>query len=371
MVSHSSCEEFTDFKMIGLKVIAFEAKPLVWWKHQREKIDMSPPYQRKGRIWSTSDKAYLIDSIINEYDVPKIYVADFTFGLTGLSDGEHSYAIIDGKQRFEAIFDFFDGEITLDEEFVFKEDPTLKLGGLGYKDLKRRYPRIAERFDTYSFSVMRVLANSVEPINELFIRLNRSKSLTGAEMRNAMSGPAPGVIREIAKHEFFTDYIKFKTDRGQDHNTAAKILLFEYEDDLHETKKKRLDRFVDEAATQSKSRLELASRRVLENLDRMIEIFLPRDRMLSSAGILPVYYWFIREHDMDYMTGFREFLVDFEAKRLENRKQVKLHGEKAAISRDLLDYDRFNRSTNDQVSHAGRYDILNLRYHTWQKEHEA
>ena len=60
------------------------------------------------------------------------------------------YAIIDGKQRFEAIFDFFDGKIVLNENFVFLEDPVLKLGGLSYRDLKQNYSDIAEIFDNYN-----------------------------------------------------------------------------------------------------------------------------------------------------------------------------------------------------------------------------
>ena len=60
------------------KITRFEARTLSWWKTRRSKIDMEPPYQRRGRLWSDTDKAYLIDSILNGYDVPKVYMADFT-----------------------------------------------------------------------------------------------------------------------------------------------------------------------------------------------------------------------------------------------------------------------------------------------------
>ena len=61
------------------KIGPLENKTLSWWRTRREKIDMDPPYQRRGRLWSASDKAYLIDSILNGYDIPKIYIADFTW----------------------------------------------------------------------------------------------------------------------------------------------------------------------------------------------------------------------------------------------------------------------------------------------------
>jgi hypothetical protein len=79
---------------------------------------------------SRQPKAYLIDSILNGFDVPKFYLADFTYADSKLNKKKLPYAIIDGKQRFEAIFDFFEGKITLNEDFVFLENQALKLGGL-------------------------------------------------------------------------------------------------------------------------------------------------------------------------------------------------------------------------------------------------
>src|ERR1017187_9164968 len=190
-------------------VRAFESKTLSWWRVRKPQIDMSPPYQRRGRLWSAADKAYLIDSILNGFDVPKFYLADFTYSDSKLNKKRLPYAIIDGNQRFEAIFDFFEGQLTLNSDFIFLEDPSIKLGGLGYKDIVQNYSEIAEIFDNYNISVMSVITNKVERINELFVRLNRSKPLTGAEVRNAMTGPAPEVIRELAKHEFFVELIRF------------------------------------------------------------------------------------------------------------------------------------------------------------------
>jgi hypothetical protein len=145
----------------------------MWWIARRDKIDMEPSYQRRGRLWSDSDKAYLIDSILNEYDVPKLYMADFTWGDSKLNAKRLPYAIIDGKQRLEAILDFYDGRIVLNEDFVFLEHPQVKLAGLSYRDLKRNYSEIAEAFENYNLMVMSVMAQSETPINELFVRLNR------------------------------------------------------------------------------------------------------------------------------------------------------------------------------------------------------
>lgn len=350
------------------KITQLEARTLIWWRNRRGKIDMDPPYQRRGRLWSNSDKAYLIDSIINEYDVPKLYIADFTWGDSKLNKRRLPYAIIDGKQRLEAIFDFFDGRIVLNDDFVYLEDPSLEMGGLGYKDLKQNYSEIAEDFENYNLMVMSVMAKSAEPIGELFVRLNRSKSLTGAEVRNAMSGPAPEIIRQIAKHEIFSVGVKFYTKRGQDLNAAAKVLLFEYYEDVRETKKNSLDTFIKNTRdTDARKRLKLTGRWVLDVLDDMGGIFLPKDQLLGSSGIFPVYYWFIRSRKEKEYPYIREFLVDFERKRRINRNIIQNEPKSTKIDQGLLEYDRLNRSTSDLKSHKGRLGILNERFITYYK----
>lgn len=347
------------------KVTPFEAKTLVWWLNRRDKIDMDPPYQRRGRLWSDSDKAYLIDSIINGYDVPKLYIADFTWTNTKLNKKKLPYAIIDGKQRLESIFDFFDGKIVLNEDFTYLQNPNLKLGGLGYRDLKQKHAEIAEVFDNYNLSVMSVISHAEEPINELFVRLNRSKPLTGAEVRNAMSGPAPEVIRQIANHEFFILNVRFSTKRGQDLNLAAKLLLFEYYHGFTDTKKNDLDGFVIAAKSKdAKDRLHLAGRLVVDYLDDITMIFLPEDYLLRSAGIVPVYYWLIRAIYEEEHPYIRSFLVDFERKRRANRALVVSDPDSPAIDHQLVEYDNYNRNTNDLSSHKGRFHILLQRFRT-------
>lgn len=350
------------------RITQHEPRTLIWWLNRREKIDMDPPYQRRGKLWSDSDKAYLIDSIINGYDVPKLYMADFTWGESKLNLKNLPYAIIDGKQRMEAIFDFFDGNIVLNKDFIYLENPDLKLGGLGYQDLKSNYPQIREDFDNSNLMIMSVQAQSEEPIHELFVRLNRSKSLTGAEIRNAMSGPTPGIIRQMAKHELFSTNIKFTIKRGADWNLAAKILLFEYNGDFRETKKKQLDTFVQETRDiNNHNLLQLKARQVIEHLDDLASIFLPKDQLLGAAGIVPVYYWFIRGRKEGEYRYIREFLVNFENERQNNRKLVETDNRSKGLDVQLIEYDHYNRSPNDLQSYRGRFNILNERFNSFQK----
>ena len=214
---------------------------------------------------------------------------------------------------------------------------------------------------------MGVVARSEEPINELFVRLNRSKSLTGAEVRNAMTGPAPEIIRQLTKHEFFLSNVSFSVQRGQDLNAAGKLLVFEYKESPQETKRRNLDAFVADVGKGSKEKLELSGRRVLETLDDMASIFLPADKLLSSAGIVPVYYWFVRSSPESDYHRIREFLVYFERERKANREPARGANGRAFKDETLSAFDAFNRSTNDIKSHLGRFDILKKRFSLWKR----
>ncbi|HEY4215544.1 MAG TPA: DUF262 domain-containing protein [Gemmatimonadaceae bacterium] len=340
--------------MMALQVTQFEPRVLTWWASQRAKIDMEPSYQRRGGLWSKEDKAFLIDSILNDYDIPKLYIADFTFGNTALNEKNLPYAIIDGKQRFEALFGFLDGKVVLNEDFVWLENRRLKLGGLGYADLRTNHPDIAAKIENYHLSVMRVIATQKDRINELFVRLNRNKPLSGAEIRNAMTGPAPHIIREIAKHPFFGDSVRFQVTRGQGLNAAAKVLMFEFYGDVTDTKKVQLDEFAASVRGKQRAKLEQAARRTVDVLDQLAEIFTPRDPLLGSAGVVPVYYWFVRDTPREHQPRIREFLVNFD----RQRKAAKGH----PSDKDLVAFEQLSRSTNDVGSYRGRVEILEERF---------
>jgi hypothetical protein len=308
-----------------------------------------------------------VDSILNQYDIPKIYIADFTLRPSELNTKSRHYAVIDGKQRFEAIFDFLNGKITLDSRFVLTTDPHLELAGLGYRDLKKNFPAVASRFDNFNLTVMSVVTDEEGKINELFVRLNRNKTLTGPEIRNAMQGVVPELIRKIAKNPFFTDRIKFATSRGQDLDAAAKFLLVEFRGKLVDTKRVALDRFVDEgiASDSQVSGFQRAAKRVQDNLKRMNTVFLTKDPLLTSQGAVVPYYWLIRNAPIERVGEIRPFLVSFDESRRRNRE---LANDPATLRRadpTLMTYERYSRSINDPGSLEGRYEIILNAFESW------
>lgn len=393
--------------------MTFQTLPLpsqtltTWWE-ERTDIDFEPVYQRKGHIWPLKMKQNLVDTVLNGFDIPKLYVANFTLLNSPLNQSGKKYAVIDGKQRLLALFGFFGGEFTLPSTFTYYNDPSLELGGLAYKDLLNNYPRVARRFDNYPLTVVHVVTDDEAKINELFLRLNASKPLTGAEIRNAMLGEVPTVIRELVQHPFW-NRIKFSTFRGQDKNTAAKLLLIEHTGNFVDTKKTQLDdlvraanesaddaaraaggmgsiaddeaieRSTEEALPESVDEAEAlitadlvdkaqetedpdvrrSAARVKAELDKMADIFIDKDPLLVQQAQVPVIYWLVREIEPSRLPRVRPFLQKFDEDRQANKRR-KI--EDPDRDRTLIDFEMLARSSNDHGSINGRYGILRRRF---------
>ena len=344
------------------KIQNFGDKPLSWWHSQIENMDFKPVFQRHGRLWTQKDKTLFVDSIINGFDVPKFYIADFRFSNTLPNASKKPYAVVDGKQRFETVMDFFDGKICLDDQFVFYEDTKLKLAGLHYKDLFIKFPEIAKRFSGYVPHVMSIVTDEEGKINELFIRLNRSKPLVGAEVRNAMPGQVPPAVRTLVKHKFFSSCVRFNATRYQDRNAAAKLLLIEFYGRLVDTKKKQLDTLV-EQGQKSEEGFERALQLVTKNLKTMGMVFEQNDILLSSQGPVTLYYWFVRKYGAKYPKVIRQFLLQLEQERKAN--QLKASKREQNLDEELLHFSHLKRSPNDQGSMASAFSILEKRFNSF------
>lgn len=322
----------------------FTTTSVGWWHTERDQLDLSPSYQRKSGVWNLGDKAFLIDSIINGYDVPKFYIADFSYAGSELNQSGKPFAVIDGRQRFEAIFDFMDGKVPLNSDMLYLSDPAIRLGKMTARDLAQEHPRIFQRISSFPLSVMSVITNEVDRINDLFVRLNKSKPLTGAEVRGAMSGEVPKLIRTISNTPFFLKHVGFSNQRKQHENVAAKLLLIEHRGGFVETKKTNLDRFVLEAL-RTESEFSESAMAVESNLHVMEKIFPPQSPLMGSSGMLPVYYWLVRNNrDIRNLGHLIEEFASFRAKN--------------PLHPAIAQFNSVSRSTNDETSYRVRYSVI-------------
>jgi hypothetical protein len=312
----------------------------------------------------------LIDSVINDFDIPKLYVADFTFAPSALNEKRRPYAVVDGRQRFEAFFSFFKDEVSLNKSAIFEDDPSVKIGGLKYSQLKNSYSAIARKIEDFSPVVMSIITNDKEKISEMFVRLNSGEAANSAERRNAKPGPIPELVREMVGHPFFANRIRFNKLRMAEFNLATKLLLLEHRGDFIDTKATNLDRFVLDAARETGALSEgdptpeqiramdgyvATLARCMDTLETMSAIFESRDPLLASAGHIPVYFKVLRDHP-EAADNFRDFLEQFT--QAVDRSRDNSRARTGAVDKELLVYYTFGRSTNDQRSLKERYDIL-------------
>ncbi len=64
-----------------------------------------PDWQRED-VWDRQRKQDLVDSILKDWKLPKFYF---------VKTGEEQYEVVDGQQRLNAIFEFYDGDLRLSD----------------------------------------------------------------------------------------------------------------------------------------------------------------------------------------------------------------------------------------------------------------
>lgn len=321
-----------------------------------DQIDFDPPYQRYGNLWNIEKKRLLIDSIINSYDLPKFYIHYITDNSNIINTSGKPYAIIDGKQRLQAIFEFVNNEFKLDGDFVYEPEPSkYDLANMTYKDIASKYPELKVSIDNFVLDVVFVITDEIERLEELFYRLNEGMPLNNAEKRNRVVGYVNDEIRRlIQSNHFFTKCVQMSGKRLQYQDLALKLLFTEYNESLVSFDKASLDKFVDENK-KSNDKLNHSIQRLEDNLELLNAIFTESDPLLKSRAIIPVYYYFITK-EQPKTDKVRAFLDDFDSIRKQNRKRKDYNP-------ILVEFDRQNQQgVHRQKSLKLRHELLEKYY---------
>jgi hypothetical protein len=319
-----------------------------------DEIDTSPTYQRSGEIWTKEKKQLLIDSIINRYDLPKIY-------FHKLKNGK--YAVVDGKQRLEAIIGFLNGDFPLSDDFVFLRNTNVEAAGLTYQQIAELSPKLKINFDSFVLPVVIIDTDDIDLIEDMFSRLNEAVPLNAPEKRNAMGGPMAETVRSLANTQFFTKKVKVPKTRFRHLEMACKLLLLSKYEDIQDLKKAYLDEFVKSYKignkdTKKKNAKDLLSY-VKSVLKEMNKIFKERDELLVRSSTIPIYF-LLFEHAIytENLTMItRTKLLRFNRDRKENR--LLAADDIINADYDLLEFDRLSvQGTNDPGSIKERLNIL-------------
>lgn len=360
-------------------VTQHEPRSVEWWFEQLkgDRLDLDPDFQRRSNLWSKYKQAHLIDSILNGYDLPKFYVADFTMARSGLNAAHKPYAVVDGKQRFGSLFSFLRDDLPLNKSTKLDADPSVEIKGLKFSQLIKDYPELARKVLSFRPVVMSIITDERDKISEMFVRLNSGEAANSAERRNAQPGPIPVLVRELVGHAFFRSRISFTKSRMADYQLAAKLMLLEYRGGAADTKAKDMDAFVKQAAAETNppqfeemtvenikalEDYEKVAERVVEVLERLAEAFDDHDSLLAASGRIPVYYLILRAYPQ-VVDNFRDFVEDFEGKVLAamRSERAAANGEEAAVNHPGTVYGTYytlSRSQNDQSSMRDRVGIM-------------
>ena len=329
---------------------------------EKERINVEPWYQRRGEVWTPEKKQLLIDSILNDYDIPKLYFHSLSPGQRS-EYGNFDYAIIDGRQRLEAIWGFADDGFPLSDDFSYLPDPKVIAGGMKYSDLGSAYPKLKIRFDSFTLPIVCVETDDIDIIEDMFSRLNEAVPLNAAEKRNAIGGPMAQCIRTLSEHHFFSSRVKFPDTRYQHRETAAKLLFIEYtilfQKRIIDTKKPYLDDMVRKYKDGKAIRLDEVRNRTTKVINALDSAFLDRDGLLRAQTVIPVYYLAMRTaSSIGKQEVFsREKLEEFNEKLVQNRSIAAT--DIASANFEYLEYDRMSQQgTNDAASIRERARIL-------------
>lgn len=345
--------------MTEIDVTPFRKSSVAYLHGLRKSINVAPIYQRQGAVWSRKNQQLLVDSIINGFDVPKIYFHEHPEWVE--SNGQrYRYSLVDGRQRLEAIWDFLDGKFALADDFQLISSGSSAAANKTYDELRREHPEIAAEFTATSLDVMVIRTSDVELIEEMFSRLNEAVPLNAAEKRNGWGGPLRSASRALVETSFFTDRLPFTNTRYRHLDLAAKFFLWAHKNGASDTKKTQLDEFWKEvrAAEDGEAIADAAlatSRRVV---DEMSKTFTSGDRLLASVGMVSVYYLAYQGRIANgERVPLRSELEAFEVLRRVKRPKDEEVLTKA--QRELLEFDRLSQSPNDEGALRYRIDVLN------------
>ncbi|HXL20910.1 MAG TPA: DUF262 domain-containing protein [Candidatus Dormibacteraeota bacterium] len=250
------------------------------------RIDLDADYQRE-KIWSREDQEKLLDSIVKNIDIPKIYLAR-------VRDSENfDYECIDGKQRMTALLNFLKPEQSRDHPLTV----TITEERYSYKRLKKELPPLAQKIDDFELSFVIYPGNLEEEfIKEIFRRLQLGVRLNSGELLKTHSGTLRDfVYDEMGRDAPFLCRTKLSEKRFSRQFTLAQICINSFArnetgnfvraryDDLE-------DFFKDKAKLDDKDENLERIREVLQLLDKRFE---ENASSISSRAVAVSAYLFV------------------------------------------------------------------------------
>ena len=193
-------------------------------------------YQRSDKVWPPAARSYLIESILLEYPIPKL----FLYPKTDLKSKRTIKEIVDGQQRSQAILDFYNNKLRISPKSNIPE-----ARGKLYRQLDEE---LQSDFLTYGLSVDLLQQATPEEIRESFRRINSyTVPLNPEEIRHAVyQGDFKWFINELSsKYDKTFDNLGIFTNKQLIRMVDFKLLaevIDAYLYSITNSSKRRLDK---------------------------------------------------------------------------------------------------------------------------------
>lgn len=276
-----------------------------------------PEIQREDTVWSLEQKQLLIDSIYNDYDIPKLY-------LRIPEDNPAVWWLIDGQQRLTAIKEFLDNKFPLGDETSIPAEVHNKF----CKDLD---PINKSKIITRTIDAVKLTCTDDEE-EDMFLRLNKGTPLSAAEKRNAIRGELRDAIKELSKHKFFINKINFNPKRFAIDAVSAQLTLLNLNGGPTDTKGTQLRKLYEQNRKfPDRARNHKHISGVLTKMDK---VFKKEETYMKKYSVLS-FFLFFNELKNNYAQKLSDtqlfgFFTSFETARQRNNR----------ISEDNTDFDR-------------------------------
>ena len=180
------------------------------------RIDLDADYQRE-KIWSRADQERLLDSIVKNIDIPKIYLARVA------DSKEFDFECIDGKQRMTTLLQFFKPEP--------KEADPLTVSVWGekytYRQLQKEHVNLSKKIDDFELTlVIYTEVDNEEFLREIFRRLQLGVRLNSGELLKTYTGTLRDFIfKEMGNNAPFLRRTNLSEKRFSRPFTLAQICI--------------------------------------------------------------------------------------------------------------------------------------------------
>jgi Protein of unknown function DUF262/HNH endonuclease len=312
----------------------------------RQRINTNPDYQRPA-VWTKAQKQLLIDTILRDYDVPKLY-----WQKTGSKPD--TYDVVDGQQRLRAIWEYFDESFNLPKDaYPIDGDD---IAGCSYELLP---DELRMRLDVYPLDVVVVEDTDEDEIREMFLRLQNGTTLRAQEKRNAYPGGMRDFVRELSKHHFFGK-VGFQNSRYTYDLITAQLICLEIAGGPTNVKNADLNKMYQEnIAFDNNSNEARSVNKTLTLLDKMFPNKTPELTRYNVISLYCVVAELLRQYVIDEIENdFHNWFIDFE---IERRKQEAKPEDEA--NPEWVSYkEKISHSTDgiDSIRHRMEFMLRNL-----------